>query len=521
MSSVSSKGSAGTGLERGALGELQVLFQAITSAGPAVGVAASLVFAATYAGGATPLTAVLTTIAVLFVAISMGQLGKHLPSAGGLYTYTTGGFGKRVGFMVSWALSFAYLVDLPLIFLLLAYIAQANLTSRLDAPTWVWVPITIVAVVLICALVFRGIKLSTGVGVVLGILEIAIFLALAVTLIAKAGSHNTLSVFTTSAAPKGEFGPVFAGMIFGILAFVGFDAAAPVAEEAREPRKTVPRALVWSVLITGAFFTFCFYAGDVFWGPGRIISGHNPFVALNGGDPFDGVASMVWGAGWVLVLLAVLNSTFASVLGITNGAVRISYALGRIGVFPRQAAYLHPRFRTPWVMILAVAVISLGVGLILGWTLGGPAAGFAFLGALVTLLFVPIYGLSSLSCMFYYLRYRRSEFNIFLHGFCPVLGALFLVPVLIAAFGIDFFGLGIPALAGAARWAPWIALGWLLLGVVGYFYLRSRRPSALEQLDRIFIDEPQPAVTAGTPPAAAAPTSPPWGTPGRQASADD
>jgi len=216
MSSVSSKDPAGTRLERNALGELQVLFQAITSAGPAVGVAASLVFAATYAGAATPLTAVLTTVAVLFVAISMGQLGKHLPSAGGLYTYTTGGFGKQVGFIVSWALSFAYLIDLPLIFLLLAYIAQANLTSRLQAPSWVWVPITIVAVALICALVFRGIKLSTGVGVVLGMLEIAIFLALAITLIAKAGSHNTLSVFTPHAAPRHDFGPVFAGMIFGI-----------------------------------------------------------------------------------------------------------------------------------------------------------------------------------------------------------------------------------------------------------------------------------------------------------------
>jgi amino acid transporter len=460
-------------------------------------VAASLVFAATYAGGATPLTAVLTTVAVLFVAVSMGQLGKHLPSAGGLYTYTTGGFGKRVGFIVSWALSFAYLVDLPLIFLLLAYIAQANLTSRLSAPTWVWVPITIVAVLLISLLVFRGIKLSTGVGVVLGTIEMVIFLALAVTLIAKAGSHNTLTVFTTHDAPKSGIGPVFAGMIFGILAFVGFDAAAPVAEEAREPRRTVPRALVWSVLITGAFFTFCFYAGVVYWGPGRIVGGHNPFVLLNGGDPFDGVASIVWGGAWILVLLAVLNSTFASVLGITNGAVRISYALGRIGVFPRQAGYLHPRFRTPWVMIVAAAVISLGVGLILGWTLGGPSAGFAFLGALVTLLFVPIYGLSSLSCMFYYLRYRRSEFNIILHGVCPVLGALFLVPVLIASFGVNFLGLGIPPLSGASRWTPWIALGWLVLGVAGYFFLKRRHPDALEQLDRIFIDEPAAAVPAG------------------------
>ncbi len=74
-------------------------------------------------------------------------------------------------------------------------------------------------------------------------------------------------MFTTGAGHGVGIGAVFAGMIFGILAFVGFDAAAPIAEEAREPRKTIPRALVWSVVITGVFFTFCFYAATVYWGP--------------------------------------------------------------------------------------------------------------------------------------------------------------------------------------------------------------------------------------------------------------
>jgi amino acid transporter len=331
-----------TRLERGALGEVPVLFQALTAAGPAVGVAASLVFAATYAGAATPLTAILTTVAILFIAVSMGQMGRHLPSAGGLYTYTTAGFGKPIGFLVSWALSFAYILDAPLIFLLFAYLAQANMTTHLNAPTWVWVPILLATIVVVSTLVFRGIKLSARLGVILGILELLIFLALAMTLMFKAGSHNTLHVFTPGSSPSGGIGPVFAGMIFGILAFVGFDAAAPIAEEAQNPRRTVPRALVWSVVITGAFFTFCFYAADVFWGTDRILGGDNAFVAFNGGDPFDGVAKMVWGPAWVLVLFAVINSAFASVLGVTNGAARIGFSLGRIGVFPRQAAYTHP-----------------------------------------------------------------------------------------------------------------------------------------------------------------------------------
>jgi amino acid transporter len=509
MSLATSRNGSGPELDHRALGEVPVLFQAITAAGPAVGVAVSLVFAASYAGGATPLTAILTTVAILFIAVSIGQLGRHLPSAGGLYTYTTGGFGKPVGFMVSWALSFAYLIDGPLIFLLFAYILQANLTTHLNAPSWLWAPIVVVSVALVSLLVFRGIKLSTRVGVVLGILEILIFLALALTLAGKASSHNTLSVFTTGAGHGVGIGAVFAGMIFGILAFVGFDAAAPVAEEAREPRKTIPRALVWSVVITGVFFTFCFYAATVYWGPGAINSGSHPFISLNGGDPFDGVASMVWGSAWILVLFAIVNSCFASVLGVTNGAVRIGFALGRVHVFPRQAADIHPKYHTPWVMVLIQAGISLAVGLIFGFALGGPGPGFAFLGALVTLLFVPIYALSALSCLFYYYRHQRSEFNVILHGVIPVIGAALLVPVLIASLGINFLGLGIPALSGAARFTPEIAGAWLLLGVVAYFHLRRNRPASLDQLDRIFIDEPaataapSAAVAEGSGPAVA------------------
>jgi amino acid transporter len=165
--------------------------------------------------------------------------------------------------------------------------------------------------------------------------------------------------------------------------------------------------------------------------------------------------------------------------------------LGRIGVFPRQLAETHPKYRTPHVMIGLVAVVSIVLGLALGLLLGGPAAAFGFLGALVTLLFVPIYALSALSCTFYYRRERRAEFNVLLHGVFPVLGALFLVPVLIASFGVDFWGLGIPALSGAARFAPWIAGIWVVLGIAAYFRFKTSRPETLDQLDRIFVDEPE------------------------------
>jgi amino acid transporter len=92
-----SAGEIGPGLEPRALGFVPVLFQSIVFAGPAVGVALSLVFLASYAGAATPLATILTTLAILLIAVSIGELGSKLPSAGGLYTYVAAGMGEGWG----------------------------------------------------------------------------------------------------------------------------------------------------------------------------------------------------------------------------------------------------------------------------------------------------------------------------------------------------------------------------------------------------------------------------------------
>src|SRR5437879_12196904 len=91
-------------LERDAIGLAPVLFQSITHMAPAAAVAFSIIFAVTYAGGATPLAVVLALVACLLVAVSIGQLARHLPSAGGVYTYSARGLHPVAGFFVGWGL---------------------------------------------------------------------------------------------------------------------------------------------------------------------------------------------------------------------------------------------------------------------------------------------------------------------------------------------------------------------------------------------------------------------------------
>jgi hypothetical protein len=85
MATRASQADVAPGLQREAIGLAPVLFQSITHMAPAAAVAFSIIFAVTYAGGATPLAVILALVACLLVAISISQLARHLPSAGGLY----------------------------------------------------------------------------------------------------------------------------------------------------------------------------------------------------------------------------------------------------------------------------------------------------------------------------------------------------------------------------------------------------------------------------------------------------
>jgi amino acid transporter len=243
--------------------------------------------------------------------------------------------------------------------------------------------------------------------------------------------------------------------------------------------------------VIGIFWTLAMYAGVVYWGPHHIAEGKNTFTAFNGGDPWDGIAKRVWGGAWVVVLIAVINSTWAGTIAEFNAASRVTLALGRIGLLPKKAAAVHPKHRTPYVAAIALAVIAIAVALIFGFSMSGPKplGAVLFLGALVTLLFVPMYMLVALSCFAYFWRHHRSEFSVIKHGVVPIVGTAFFVPVLIASLGINFAGLGIAPLSGDARYTPWIVLGWLVIGVGAYFVLRQRRPEAMTQLDRVFIHD--------------------------------
>jgi amino acid transporter len=332
-------------LERNAIGLREVVFQSICSMAPGAAIAASIPFGASLAGGALPLAVLFAFIGILFTASSIGQLAKHIPAAGSVATYSAVGLRPWVGFLVGWGYAAVEVLIVPLVMLQLGYTVAGEWNSKngsFPISTW-WIFMT-VGTLLVSALVYRGVRTSAKVGTWLGFIEITVFVLLGAVLIVKAGHANSLSVFTTAHAnAKGFTGwsGVIAGSVFTLLAFSGFEAAAPLAEEAENPRKNVPKAIMIATVAIGVVYAFTTYAATVAYGPDKF----KDFASYNNGVPWDGLAQGVSTLFWFMVLIAIINSTIANANAGANVFTRTAFAFGRAGVFPRSLAALDPKYK--------------------------------------------------------------------------------------------------------------------------------------------------------------------------------
>jgi amino acid transporter len=477
-------------LERNAVGLLDVLFQSITSMAPGAAIAASIPLGAAFAAGALPLSVTLAFIGMLFTAWSIGQLAKHIPAAGSVATYNAVGLAPWVGFLVGWAYAALEILVMPLVMLQLGYTVAGEWNSEQSSfPTGLWWVFTTAGILLVCFLVYRGVKTSTRTGVVLGLIEIVVFLSLSIVLVVKAGHANTLSVFTTHYAnAQGYTGTtgVIAGAVGALLAFAGFESAAPLAEETKDPRRNVPRAVLLATILIGALYIFTTYAATVAFGPAN-FSG---FAASANGVPWDGLARTVSVAFWALVLFAIINSTLANANANTNVFTRTAYALARIGVFPRALADLHPRFRSPRVGILVGLIVGLALALALGFKYT-PQVAFGIIGTAIVVVIVPVYIAANIACIGYFARHEKGQRQWISHVVVPIIGVVILMTGFFSVAGIT----GIPGLSFISsltspyKYAPYAMAAWVVLGIVLLFVLRSRKPDAIEAVAHIYLED--------------------------------
>lgn len=480
-------------LARNAIGLTEVLFQCITHMAPAVATALSIGAATSFAGGITPLAVLFAMIAVLFTAYSMSELARHLPSAGGMYTYVSRGLGSFFGWLMAWSFALAEPLIMPILLGGFGFYGAIFLSTYLGIEFQLaWIVLAVLCGLIVWFLIYRGIALSTRAGVILGAIEIGIFLIISALLIVNA-EENTLSVFI-----PGEDGvlPAFQGMIFCLLAFIGFEAAAPLGEETAEPRRTIPQAVIWSAVLVGLFYVFNMYAATVFFGPDQM----GDFLAANDGDPWGGMATEVLGTlGGLLVIFAILNSCVANANASATAATRSLFAMGRATLISRWFAAVHPDYRSPinavhFQAVLGI-IVAVGLGLLLADDPFEGAAGlnvYVWLGTLVGLLFAGMYIAVNVACIGYFMREKRDEFNPIKHVIIPVLGVIAMIPAVLAVIGgvtIPILNVELSPYENSLRWTAPVVGVWLLLGVIAYFYLRSRNPAALDRMNEVYGGE--------------------------------
>ena len=476
-------------LEKNAIGLREVVFQSICSMAPGAAIAASIPFGSPLAGGALPLAVLFAFIGILFTASSIGQLAKHIPAAGSVATYSAIGLRPWVGYLVGWAYAAVEILIVPLVMLQLGYTVAGewHANSRgFPLSSW-WVFMTL-GTLIVAYLVWRGIGTSARVGTWLGFFEITVFVLLGVFLVIKAGSHNTLSVFTTAHANGPGFhgwSGVIAGSVFTLLAFSGFEAAAPLAEEAKDPRKNVPKAIMIATFAIAAVYLFTTYAATVAFGPDKFAG----FAADNNGNPWDHLAHGISSLMYVLVILAIVNSTIANANAGANVFTRTAFAFGRVGAFPSWLGKLDPKHKSPKnaLMVQIIVGLALGLGLGVKYT---PQVAFGIVATGLVVVVVVVYMVANLACIGYYIKHRKEERRLFLHLFVPALGFLFLIPGFLNASGIT----GIPglkfivALAAPLSYAAYAMAIWMLLGVGTLLYLKSKNPRAIEEVATVHID---------------------------------
>jgi amino acid transporter len=460
-------------LQPNAVGLPTVLMQSVAQIAPAVGILFTIAFNTQLAGLGAPSTYLVAFIIALVVAVGLGQLAKFLPSAGGFYTYVSTTVGPDAGFIVGWLYSW-FVAAIP--GALAGYTGfvlhdELNQQYGVNIPWPVW---TIAILGLVAFLGYRGIRVSGKTLMVFSIIEMIIVVALSLSgLISPGPGGVSLSGFSPGSSTN--LNGFYLAVVFSIFAFTGWESAAAVAEETRNPRWAIPRALVWSVVVLGVFYVFCAWGLQIGWGTQHLTG-----LASSSENPAFIVAHRVWGGAWFLALLALLNSGVAVCIACTTDSTRNWYAMARSGAFPGWMNHVHPTHHTPSRAVLAQGLLALAVALGVGAWIGADQS-FFVLGLVGTLAYVVVYLLGNVGVVRFFRTTQRAVYNPVLHLVFPVLSSVALLWV--AYKSLD------PLPAAPVRYAPIVAGLWLVFGLLTLWALRRSGREEWRSLSQQIFDD--------------------------------
>ncbi len=412
-------------------------------------------------GRAVPLAFALATVGVLLVSWTFVRLCQRFHHSGSVYGFVGATLGPRAGVVAGWGLLGTYVF-----YGVVTSMATGIFGSTfLDAvgiwnnpPDWSGFLIGGVALLGVLWLTISPVRRGTRVLLTVEAATVTLIVIVAVIVLVRVagGAHGkklTLDPFTV--APGTQLSALFLGVVFGFLSFAGFEAAATLGEEARQPRRDIPRAILGTAIFGGVYFVFVTWVEVM--GFGSDEAGMKAFSAS--GSLMGDLGTQFVGA-WVgdVISLGAAISAFGCALACAVGAARLLFALSRDGVGPAALSNVSPTRRTP---VNAAVVVVAGMYLIIvvfATAFGAkPFDAFLYSGTIGTLILLVAYVLATLGAM-------RL---VFFQGDTRVPRWEIVVPVLgLAVLGYTLFRNVYPYPTGAFAWLPLVCGAWLLAAVV-------------------------------------------------------
>jgi len=448
------------GLKSRCLSFSETLSQSVANISPTLTpvVIVPLVFAS--AGNGTWLAYLFATIGLVLVGLNINQFAQRSACPGSLYSFVTRGMGMSSGFISGWSLIVAYLctgmavlagsVNYGLILLGMVHLQVHPVILFAIGAALAWY------------IAYKDIKLSTDLMLVLEAVSVIIILVLGGIVMA----HKRTVIDPAQFSSRGmNFTGLKAGLILAIFSFVGYESATTLGEEARNPLKNIPRAVLWSALISGFFFMLTSYIA--------VLGFHGMPGSLGAATaPFNDLANDA-GVGFFAVLISVgaVISAFACALASINAGARILFSMGRHGVLHEKIGKAHARNATPHHAATLASIIVFLVPAVMIFCGQGVLDVFNDLGTIATYGFLVVYLLISIAAPIYLKRLGKlTAGGIVL----SIVSVLFMIPPMVATV--------YPAPAAPLTYFPYYFLAYLGVCILWFLFLRLRSPHILDAI---------------------------------------
>ena len=441
------------GLRTGALGPVETLAQSVSAMAPSTSPSLTIPLVFALAGNATWFVYLLATGATLLVGFCVSRFARLTASPGSLYTYTASTLPPFFGVTAAWALLLAYIATGASVAGGALYYADLFARQFFHAP-----PPALLCLAIVCAasafIAYRDVKLSAELMLWIEVVSVSLIAIVLVILPIRFGLHLDMDQFKLKGVSISALGPA---LVLSMFSFVGFEAATTLGGEAREPLRTIPRAVMQCAILAGVFFMMCSYSEVLgFRGDStRLSDTTSPLHLLAGKAGFSPLG--------VAIDFGAMVSMFACVLACTTAAARVLMRMAHGGLLPAALERTSQRHQTPGTAVAVAASLMFAATAAMAFYGFGGSEMYDLLGSLAVCGFLTVYALVALA-----LPFARRALGQHSHIVAVISVLTVVVMILIAVF--DLRSSSDPVHARI----PYIYLGYIAAGIAWYVLRRKK-----------------------------------------------